>query len=354
VSAAGAPRAARGLPWGRSFLHPLFDYALIGGGLSLVFAALVALRPASLAAVDATTLALVLLASNAAHFAASSVRLYTLPGASQTWPQLTRVVPLAFLLLLALALTFPAGLGDFLTRLYLSWSPYHYAAQAYGLCVMYCYRSGCALRAGDKAVLRWACLLPFLHNFLTAPGIGLDALLLYAGVGPVAWLVPLREGAAQALKLASVAAPLGLFVALRRGSGAPMPLIAPLVMLANGVWWLVLLPLQAFVWATVFHGIQYLAIAMVFHVRDQRARPGNRRGALPHALTFYALSLALGFALFDLVPEGFVVAGFGKVESVLLVVAAINIHHFVVDAYVWRLRAGSANRRIAESAAAAA
>jgi hypothetical protein len=36
------------------------------------------------------------------------------------------------------------------------------------------------------------------------------------------------------------------------------------------------------------------------------------------------------------------------VESVLLVVAAINIHHFIVDAYIWRLKPGDRNRQIVE------
>ena len=130
-----------------------------------------------------------------------------------------------------------------------------------------------------------------------------------------------------------------------------MPLIGPLLMFSNGIWWLVLLPLDAFVWATVFHGIQYLVIVLVFHVRDQMELPGNRHGRLYHALRFYGLSLLLGFALFQILPQGYVLAGFGMVESVLLVVAAINIHHFVVDAFIWRLRPGTDNRRIVEAGA---
>ena len=34
-------------------------------------------------------------------------------------------------------------------------------------------------------------------------------------------------------------------------------------------------------------------------------------------------------------------AGFGMAESMLLVVATINIHHFIVDAFIWKLRRGS-------------
>ena len=37
------------------------------------------------------------------------------------------------------------------------------------------------------------------------------------------------------------------------------------------------------------------------------------------------------------------------VESIALVVAAINIHHFIVDAYIWRLKSGDGNRQIVEA-----
>jgi hypothetical protein len=133
-----------------------------------------------------------------------------------------------------------------------------------------------------------------------------------------------------------------------------MPLISMMAVVANGVWFFVLGPLQAFVWATVFHGIQYLAIVIVFHVRDRLARPGNRRGRLYHALWFYGVSLVLAVGLFNLLPMAYVFAGAGKVQAMLMVVAAINIHHFIVDGYIWRLKRGDRNRDIVDDSAAPA
>jgi hypothetical protein len=46
--------------------------------------------------------------------------------------------------------------------------------------------------------------------------------------------------------------------------------------------------------------------------------------------------------------------GFGPAESVLLVVAVINIHHFIVDAYIWKLRPGDSNRQVVVASRAAA
>jgi len=95
--------------------------------------------------------------------------------------------------------------------------------------------------------------------------------------------------------------------------------------------------LSAFFWATIFHGLQYLVIVAIFHVKDQSDLPNNERGALYHAAHFYLFSLALGYGLFYCWPYAFVLVGFGLAESVLLVAAAINIHHFIVDAHIWRM-----------------
>ncbi len=65
---------------GRSFVSPVFDTMLIGGGLSLVVVGILLFVPGgeSLANIELTYL---LLIGNSAHFASSTVRLYTKPGA---------------------------------------------------------------------------------------------------------------------------------------------------------------------------------------------------------------------------------------------------------------------------------
>ena len=97
--------------------------------------------------------------------------------------------------------------------------------------------------------------------------------------------------------------------------------------------------------ATIAHGAQYLAIVIVYHVREQLRETDNHRGWLFHALSFYGRSVLLGYGLFYCWPYAYVWAGAGLVESMLLVTAAINIHHFVVDRYIWRLRT-PANTRV--------
>ena len=203
---------------GRTFLHPLFDYLLIGGGLSFVCTALVYQRQDPLIGWNPKALPLLILLSNSAHFAASTVRLYTKPGTFQQHPYLTMAFPLASIVLLASCIALPLQLGVHLQALYLTWSPYHYAAQAYGLAIIYCVRSGYSLTAVEKKIFRAICMLPFLLAFIGAPHAGLS------------WLAPSLHAVVPAmLRDVIISAvfllPLAFFLySYRRG---PMPLIGP-------------------------------------------------------------------------------------------------------------------------------
>jgi hypothetical protein len=332
---------------GRSFVHPLFDYALIGGGLSLILTAFVLAKPERGAIVDEAMLPWFMLVSNSAHFASSTVRLYTKPGTQQALPFLTFAFPLVVMVLLTGCLLFAGSVGPHLNALYFTWSPYHYAAQAYGLAVMYAYRSGCSLAAGDKQLLWWTSMLPFFYAFVSDQGSGLHW-LLPKSVFANASVDAVHLIFVNVVPILSIAAAGLLFVKVAIGRSGPLPLISIMMLVANTAWWC-FLPQDAFVWATIFHGIQYLAIVTIFHVKDQMSQPENRRSELFHMASFYGLSLLLGYGLFSCLPWGFVMAGFGMVESIALSVATINIHHFIVDAYIWRLKPGDRNRAIVES-----
>jgi hypothetical protein len=224
-----------------------------------------------------------------------------------------------------------------LQALYLTWSPYHYSAQAYGLAAMYCYRSGCRLEGADKWLLRLACLTPFLHAFLNSPTVGVDWFLPQGMIEAPA-LVVYRGVAVRVLGVLAFVLPAVWFGRLALRASVTPPAISLLIVVANGLWWITLNYLHAFYIATVFHGLQYLAIVAIFHVKDQARDPANRRGWLSHVLGFYGACLALGYLLFQTLPYAYVALGFGLAESVFLVAAVINVHHFVVDAYIWRLR----------------
>ena len=332
---------------GNTLVHPVFDYLVIGGGLSVLVTAYLAwgrrFSPeAAAGALGAYQLhlPLVVLIVNSAHFAASTVRLYTKPRAREEHRFLTAGLPLVTLLALFLAVLLAAPLGRHVFALYMTWSPFHYSAQAYGLAMLYCYRSGASPTDDDRRLLRTACLVPFLRAFLDSPGAGVE------WFAP-AWMLDLpaatvlRQGFVAVLSALTFAVPVIWIAGLVRRQAPRVPFISLLVVLSNGLWFVVLRYIDAFAVATVFHGLQYLAVVTVFHVKDH-----PRGGWLAQTAGFYAACLGLGYLLFNAWPYAFVGMGFGLAESMLLVVAAINIHHFIVDAYIWRLRKGS-NARIA-------
>jgi len=332
---------------GRTFVHPVFDYLLIGGGLSLLVIPLVYAYAGDSSLVSFELLPWFILFSNSAHFAASTVRLYSKPGAREALPFLTMALPLLTIAVLSFCLLFADQTGPLLQAIYLSWSPFHYAAQAYGLAVMYCYRSGCQLSPTHKGILWWIAILPFLRVLLQSS----DKHFLWwfmphaTAVAVSPWSLPLQLLAA-ALGVLAIVLPLALYLSVWRSQAGAMPLISLLVVVTNGIWFAVFTHYDGFIWATVFHGLQYLCIATIFHVKEQLGRADNSRGTLYHVLWFYGASLLLGYGLFNIWPQAYILLGFGPAESVLLVIAVVNIHHFIVDAYVWKLKPGDSNRRV--------
>jgi hypothetical protein len=215
---------------------------------------------------------------------------------------------------------------------------------------MYSYRSGGSWSVGDKRLLRAACLAPFAFAFLDANASGLEWFVSGEWLGqPVVHTA--RLALITVAKAAAFLLPAALLLRQYRGRGVKLPLISLAVMASNGVWLITLRYIDAFVWATVFHGLQYLAIVSIFHVRERVASPANTRPWWQHAGGFYLACLALGYLLFQVWPHAFVWAGFTFAESALLVTAAINIHHFIVDAYIWRLRRDPGNAVVVRAAA---
>ncbi len=333
---------------GRSFVNPVFDYLVIGGGLSLIVTAIVATAAGGGDLISLDTLPYFILLSNSAHFAASTVRLYTKPGTYESLPFLTMAFPLVAIVVLTICIAFAGELGTPLQALYLAWSPYHYSAQAYGLAVMYSYRSGCMLDTRNKNGLWYVAMIPFVFALFSPSGVALnmvvpESIMHHSAVHSVLTILN------TALPWIAVLALAVLIRNIWQSDSGPIPIICIMMVVSNAAWFFILGPLQAFAYATIFHGLQYLAIVIIFHVKEQKARASDRHSTLYHVLWFYGICLFIGYGLFNCMPLAYVWAGFGTVESVLLVAAMINIHHFVVDGFIWRLKKTDTNRGIVES-----
>lgn len=317
------------------FVGPAFDYLLIGG----VFGTIFGFGCYGLGyRFDNERLWLVVLAVSWAHFAASTVRLYSRAESTRRWPFLTLGVPVITLAITTLLLFGDRQTGKRLEGVYLVWSTYHYAAQAFGLAVMYAYRSGVQLAPNERSLLKLACLLPFVYGLL-APASGLTVLAPDA-FNQHATVIAARALGRAVLLPIMLASPIALSLWIRRRSGRALPLISLSIMYTNALWWTFFLLNDAFAWAALSHGIQYIAIVTLFHVKDATATEGNQHGRLYHALTFYAACAALGYALFKLWPMAYAAVSIRFDTPVVdrRIALIINIHHFLVDGYIWKLR----------------
>lgn len=321
---------------GRTFLNPWVDYLFVGAGISLPLFALLYLFP-RLNPVSGQVPYGLFIAINGAHFAASTVRLYTKPGARQAHPFLSWVFPVVCFAFVGLALSWPR-LGGHVKALYFTWSPFHYAAQTYGLAVMYAMRSGARLGPRDKQQIWYVCMLPFVYSFFTTQ------------MGGVFWFVSrdllaipavavAYQGLVWLLRLAVLFLPVSLFLQLRHMRGTHVPLISLLLQLTNGLWWLGSDYLNAWFWTAVFHSVQYLIVATVRHVDERVPRAqavGRLRAVMWHGTAFYGFSLAVGVLLFVVGPAAYTAAGFDGMESYAMMTLVINLHHFIVDGFIWR------------------
>ena len=328
---------------GRVFFHPVVDLLFICGAFSLPFLVLGRLGNV-VPELNATGMVAVLIVFNYAHFASSTVRLCTKPGAAENHRFLAYGFPLVALAVAVLAIGFPEQVGRHFAALVLTWSPYHYAAQAYGLALMYSYRSGMTFSVAEKRWLFWICMLPFLRALINIDDTSIAEMM---GVRGVLWLLPdsfVSDGViADGLRgLTAGLTPLVFVLPLVFAcfGRSRLPLVALVLVLVNALWLTAFSLFDAVVWATVAHSVQYLFIVTHAHAREKMATAGHP--PRHYMLRFYLLSMLTGLGLFLALPMIIRASGaaFGQQwdpsHVYLMVAAALNLHHFIVDGYIWR------------------
>ena len=327
---------------GRMFVNAPVDYLLVGGGITLPIFLGLYFWP-GLAPTNRTTLWVLFFAINASHFAASTVRLYTKPGARQELPFLSWVFPVICLAAVALGLYLPI-IGQQLQALYLTWSPYHYAAQTYGLAVMYAMRSGARLDARDKSLMWWTCMLPFAFAFVVANTGGLFWFVSREAVMQSPLLAAAYTSLVQVLRVAILVLPVSIYWQLHHMRGKRVPMISLLMQVTNGVWWIGSDYLNAWLFTAMMHSVQYLIVISLRHADEQMSNtpaPQRWKSILVHGTAFYGFSLAVALGLFIAAPAAYTLLGFGAAESYAMMVFVINIHHFVVDGFIWKNKPAS-------------
>jgi tetratricopeptide (TPR) repeat protein len=331
---------------------------LFGCGLlyTVLFAAFVIGGPELRAAQPAWVGPALLLLLGTPHYGATLVRVYERRRDRSSYVLFSLWATVAVIAVFVVGLWVPV-VGTFLVTLYLSWSPWHYTGQNYGISVMFLRRGGVALDPGSKRWLYLSFLLSFVLVFVSMHAADQSARDLpagYASLGvqfaplgiPTAWAKGLGL-AVFAAYLFALARTVWLF---RHGSARALLPVA-LLSLSQVLWFTLPFALQAlgvaprvdalsfdfrthyFLWIAAAHSLQYLWVT-AYYARQA----GNWSGQLPN----YLRVLAAGAAVWTLPALVFGTQALGPLAFDqglgLMIAAAVNVHHFILDGAIWKLR----------------
>jgi len=245
-----------------------------------------------------------------------------------------------------------------LLTIYLTWSPWHYSGQNYGIAVMFLHRRGIPVDPLSKRLLHWSFGLSYVMVFFVFHAsesvVSYDpASLTGSQVNFLPLGIPLSI--ANIIFPAVLAGYLGCIIGasirlLRKASPADLGPSAMLV-LTQALWFSVpfcvrytgfetgiepfdQLSIRFYVILTaVAHAVQYLWVTTYY----AEASPGFR------GRFSYLRKVAMaGLAVWTIPVILFAPDGIGTLSYdaglALLLAAAVNIHHFILDGAIWKLR----------------
>jgi tetratricopeptide (TPR) repeat protein len=305
---------------------------------------------------------LILLVSGTPHYGATLLRVYEKREDLQRYRIFalwaTAVIGAWFLAALRWEV-----LGSLLLTLMLTWSPWHYTGQNYGIALMFLRRRGVPVPTSTKRALYVSFLLSFVLTVLAVHGQlpgGEYAPTSYGGTS----IRFLRLGIPEAVRAPAMLCVGTLYLGCLllvgwqvRKAGWRNLMPAAVLVFTQALWFAVpalarqyglaqgLEPLgidyaaYAFLWVAVGHSVQYLWICSYYARRE--GRESRHTAYLLKALLAGAVLWTVPGLLLH--PDGFGTLPYpGGLE--VLISAAVNVHHFVLDGAIWKLRDGRVAR----------
>jgi tetratricopeptide (TPR) repeat protein len=229
--------------------------------------------------------------------------------------------------------------------LYLTWSPWHYSGQNYGLFMMFARRAGAKPGQAARRALYGAFITSYLVLFLGFhAGTSADPMFLSLGIPPVvAHWGQIVLGATFLALSAYGSSQLVRAIGWRQ--------LGPCLTLFSSQFLWFLLPAVVSLFSkidipqsryssgvlAVMHSAQYLWITSYYARREASEAPG--RSWRPWA--YFGVLVAGGIALF--VPGPWLASRVFHHDftvSFLIFTALVNLHHFILDGAIWKLRDG--------------
>jgi Tfp pilus assembly protein PilF len=227
---------------------------------------------------------------------------------------------------------------------YVMWSPWHYTGQNFGLSMMFLRRAGVDVSKREREWLHGAFIASFLLLLAAFnQGASRDRAVLSLGLpDQVAWSIEMAGALVFAggslLAFGSLARRTpwrALVPALTLCSTQAMWFVAPVLIsrLSN-------VPNPQVSYSTgvlaLMHSAQYLWITQHYARRDTLRRDG---ASAWNRARYWTVLILGGMAIF--IPLPWIASLIGHADfasSVLIVAATVNLHHFILDGVVWKLR----------------
>jgi Flp pilus assembly protein TadD len=331
----------------RVFLFgPAVDLMVIAGGLTFV------LFPLCLALSSQLTVAaflVLLLVCNYPHYMATNYRIYRNRSQIERY-KLFSVYLTGLLVLTALLGHLMAAFWvKLLYTVYFTWSPFHYSGQNYGIALMYLRRGGTEPSQRERRLLYTAFIACFLmYVAFINTDAGTATLFPFHSIGIPREIVRV----AYVVLLGVAVACGGLFlsgVARRATRQTLLPVLllmgsqftwfaaatgVPLFSDEIGLGWL---PIEALFPTIAFlHCAQYLGVTAYYAKRDEE----SERRTFSFARYFAILVVGGVFLWIGTTRVLSDVFSLDYATSFLIMLSIINIHHFLMDGAIWKLRDG--------------
>jgi tetratricopeptide (TPR) repeat protein len=282
------------------------------------------------------------LLSNYPHFMATVYRAYHTRDEFEKYRIYT--VHVALLLGLAGVITHLwYALLPWIFTLYICWSPWHYTGQNFGLLMMFARRAGVSPTETERRALRLSFVASYILLMLSFhTGTSGDALILSLGLA-AKFTLPARA----ALALFFLGASGWALASLARRSSLRTILPVLTLTVTQFLWFLLPAVIELVSGheipqtryssglLAVLHSTQYLWITSYYQKKEARAAGDSHWSFSRYLVTL----IAGGIALF--IPGPWIVSRIFHADfaaSFLTFTALVNIHHFILDGAIWKLR----------------
>jgi hypothetical protein len=334
---------------------------LFGCGLLylLLFVAFMGFGESLRAAQPAYLVPILLMLLSLPHYGATLVRVYEQRADRHRYALFAVWATLAVVAVFVLSV-YDALVASIFLTVYLTWSPWHYTGQNYGLAVMFLRRAGISLEPPLKTWLYASFVLSYVLVFLSfhkqaGPGVPQFNAALGGGTAIAFWPIGIPTRVADALfatVLSLYVVTLGLCaVSLLRLVPARRLLPAGLLVLTQALWFSIpiafrlasarsgIAPIDFYGgvldWVALGHAAQYLWVTSYY----ARASPTWHGSA-----AYFGKVAVAGIAIWTVPVLLFSPDLLGPASSVavvsMLVATAVNVHHFILDGAIWKLRDG--------------